>query len=149
MLNKFSDEELKNFLSNFERRHVKAGEYIIKEGEESGCVFILVENGEIEVSKKTYEGKEYVVSIVKPEDRVVFNETSLIDEKGSFSTLRALKDSTVIVIHKKEFFEYIHKNKEIGMKILEDMLVDCIKHLRKRDDDVIALFNTIEILLNE
>jgi CRP/FNR family cyclic AMP-dependent transcriptional regulator len=149
MFNHLNEEEIKDFLNNFKRKKVKAGEIIIREGEESDCAFILVENGEIEVSKKTYEGKEYVVSIVKPEDRVVFNETSLIDEKGSFSTLRALKDSTVIVIHKKNFFDYIHKNPQMGVKILESMLINCAKHLRKRDDDIIALFNTIEILLNE
>jgi CRP/FNR family cyclic AMP-dependent transcriptional regulator len=149
MFNNLTDEEIKDFLSNFEKRKVKAGEIIIKEGEKSDSAFVLIENGEIEVSRKTYEGKEYVVAVIHTEDKVVFNETALIDEKGSFSTLKALKDSTIVEIHKKEFFEYIHKNKEIGMKILEDMLVDCIKHLRKRDDDVIALFNTIEILLNE
>jgi CRP-like cAMP-binding protein len=149
MFNHLNEEEIKDFLNNFKRKKVKAGEIIIREGEESDSAFVLIENGKIEVSRKTYEGKEYIVAIIRPEDKVVFNETALIDEKGSFSTLKALEDSTIVVIRKKEFFEYIHKNKEIGMKILEDMLIDCIKHLRKRDDDVIALFNTIEILLNE
>jgi CRP-like cAMP-binding protein len=95
MFNHLNEEEIKDFLSHFEKKRVKAGEIIIKEGEKNNCAFVLIEDGEIEVSRKTYKGKEYIVAIIHPEDKVVFNETALIDEKGSFSTLKALKDSLI------------------------------------------------------
>jgi CRP-like cAMP-binding protein len=148
MLSSLNEKELKEFLSHFEKKEVKAGEYIIKEGQKCDYA-IFVEKGEIEVIKTTYNKKEYVVAVFHPEDRIIFNEISLIDEKESFSTLKALKDSIIRVIHKRKFFNFVYKNKDIGIKILENMLINCAKHLRKRDEDIIALFNTIEILLNE
>jgi len=143
-----SEKEEKLFISNFVVRKYKKGTFLVKEGEKIPKAFILLK-GKIAVIKKTRDNKDYVVAHISADKNVIFNEISLIDEREATSTLKVLEDSEIVEIERDEFFKFIDKHCEIGVKILKEMLFNCANHLRKRDKDIITLFDTIEILLKE
>jgi len=143
-----SEKEEKLFISNFVVKKYKKGTFLVKEGEKIPKAFILLK-GKIAVIKKTRNNKDYVVAHINADKDVIFNEISLIDERESTSTLKVLEDSEIVEIDRDKFFRFIDENYKIGVKILKEMLFNCATHLRKRDKDIITLFDTIEILLKE
>ena len=143
-----SEKEEKLFLSNFVIKTYKKGTFLVKEGEKIPKAFILLK-GKIAVVKKTRDNKDYVVAHINAKKDVIFNEISLIDEREATSTLKVLENSEIVEIDRDKFFKFIDENCEIGIKILKEMLFNCADHLRKRDKDIITLFDTLEILLKE
>jgi len=143
-----SEKEEKLFISNFVVKKYKNGTFLVKEGEKVPKAFILLK-GKIAVIKKTRSNKDYVVAHIDANKDVIFNEISLIDEREATSTLKVLEDSEIVEVDRDKFFRFIDENYKIGVKILKEMLFNCANHLRKRDKDIITLFDTIEILLKE
>ena len=143
-----SEKEERLFISNFVVKKYKKGTLLVKEGEKIPKAFILLK-GKIAVIKKTRNNKDYVVAHIDANKDVIFNEISLIDEREATSTLKVLEDSEIVEIDRDKFFRFIDENYKIGVKILKEMLFNCANHLRKRDKDIITLFDTIEILLKE
>ena len=143
-----NDEELDLFLNYFDRKKIKKGQIIIKEGDIEDSAFILLK-GKIELSKKTLNNEDYVVAIIDESKDTIFGEISLVDQGPRTSTVKALEDCEILVIPNKKFKQFVDTYKEIGIKMLWRLLKSCAGHLRKSDEDIIHLFNALEEVIKD
>jgi len=133
-----SKVEILSSLDTYERSKIcdclqpksfKAGEYIIKQGEQ-GNTFYFVEEGEAEALKKNSEGKEEVVYHYKAGD--YFGELALIHDMPRQASIRCSTDCRVICIDRLAFnrllgnlveilkrnsSRYEEKMKQLGIKL--------------------------------
>ena len=79
-----------------DRRVFAPGEVIFKEGEVGRRCAFLVENGKVEISKKSEDGSDTVLGHIPPGG--IFGEMALIDNKPRMAMARAVDTTTVIII---------------------------------------------------
>jgi len=79
-----------------DRRVFSPGEVIFKEGEVGRRCAFLIENGKVEISKKTEDGSDLVLGHIPAGG--IFGEMALIDNKPRMAMARAAETTTVIII---------------------------------------------------
>lgn len=106
-------------MSSIEKTYRK-GEVIISEGHFARS-FYVIQKGMVEVVKKK-GSHEVLLSKLGPND--FFGEMSLLDpELGMHSaTVRAMEDTTVLVMHKEDFQKFVGQLTP-GMKKIMEVLV--------------------------
>ena len=101
-------QELKNALTSymrsggdFPRINYKTGEWIIREGEQGHCAYIIV-SGSCEVSKLGENGEREVLRVMGPKE--VFGETAILADVPRTADVRALESSVLMEI-RRDLFE--------------------------------------------
>ncbi|HIJ61381.1 MAG TPA: cyclic nucleotide-binding domain-containing protein [Rhodospirillaceae bacterium] len=79
-----------------DRRVYAPGEVIFKEGEMGRRCAYLVEQGRVEISKKTAEGMDKVLGYIPTGG--VFGEMALVDNKPRMAKATAAEPSTLIIV---------------------------------------------------
>jgi CRP-like cAMP-binding protein len=144
-----NDEELNEVLPYFEKRFVKAGEFIVKEGEYSDIAFLL-QKGEVSVIKETIYKDDYIITDIKAGGDEFFGEVNLIDRGLVTSTIKAKSDCEILQITHNNFINLMDEKPLVAVKLLWVIAYDISKHLRKADSDVITLFNAfVEVVEND
>jgi len=144
-----NDEELNEVLPYFEKRFVKAGEFIVKEGEYSDIAFLL-QKGEVSVIKETIYKDDYIITDIKAGGDEFFGEVNLIDRGLVTSTIKAKSDCEILQISHNDFINLMDEKPLVAVKLLWVIAYDITKHLRKADSDVITLFNAfVEVVEND
>jgi len=90
---------IRKILSRFTEQQVKAGDVIIRQGEEGSCCY-LIKSGAVEVSK---EGE--VIARLALGD--VFGEDALVSNKPRNATVTVLESGSLLVLEKKDFFQLL------------------------------------------
>jgi len=85
----------------FKEEHFKAGEYIIKEGEE-GNTFYLIESGEVVATKKLHDG-EATTEVMRYKVGDYFGERALIKNEPRAANIIANTDCTVVSMDRHSF----------------------------------------------
>jgi len=143
------DEELNEILPYFEKRVVKSGEFIVKEGEYSDIAFLL-QKGEVSVIKETIYKDDYIITDIKAGGDEFFGEVNLIDRGLVTSTIKAKSDCEILQITHNNFINLMDEKPLVAVKLLWVIAYDITKHLRKADSDVITLFNAfVEVVEND
>ncbi len=90
---------------SFIEKTFKAGEMIIKEGHSSNAFYIIT-NGKVEVVKRKDKSEVCLNQLGKND---FFGEMSLLDPDINIhnTTIRAVEDTTVIILEKEDFNKYI------------------------------------------
>ncbi len=144
-----NDSETEEIIPYFEKRTVKAGEFIVKEGEYSDIAFLLTK-GEVSVIKETIYKDDYIVTDIKAGGDEFFGEVNLIDRGLVTSTIKAKTDCEILQITHNDFINMMDEKPAIAIKVLWVVAYDIAKHLRKADSDVITLFNAfVEVVEND
>jgi CRP-like cAMP-binding protein len=144
-----NDREIEEILPYFEEKSVKAGEFIVKEGEYSDIAFIL-KKGEVSVIKETIYRDDYIVTDIQAGGDEFFGEVNLIDRGLVTSTIKAKSDCEILQITHNDFINMMDEKPTIAIKLLWVIAYDISKHLRKADSDVITLFNAfVEVVEND
>jgi len=144
-----NDEELNEILPYFEKRVVKSGEFIVKEGEYSDIAFLL-QKGEVSVIKETIYKDDYIITDIKAGGDEFFGEVNLIDRGLVTSTIKAKSDCEILQISHNDFVNLMDEKPLVAVKLLWVIAYDITKHLRKADNDVITLFNAfVEVVEND
>jgi len=144
-----NDEELNEVLPYFEKRFVKAGEIIVKEGEYSDIAFLL-QKGEVSVIKETIYKDDYIITDIKAGGDEFFGEVNLIDRGLVTSTIKAKSDCEILQISHNDFVNLMDEKPLVAVKLLWVIAYDITRHLRKADSDVITLFNAfVEVVEND
>ena len=143
----FSDltkEELMQFSTIVKKENVTAGKVIAKEGDKKSNLYILNE-GIVEISKKTSLGEPYVISIrdSKKLGRAFFGEISLIYKAPRTATIIAKTDAVLYNITGPAFNKFCDDNPLIGYKIIKILIRDICKYLRNSNEQVLILFNAL------
>ncbi len=110
------------------------GEYLFREGEPS-CGFFVVQTGSLTVHRISSAGKEQVIHVFRAGDS--FAEATLATATGYPADARALENSQVLMVQKKEFIALLHRQPELAVRMLGSMAMH-LRVLVSRLDDLTA-----------
>jgi CRP/FNR family transcriptional regulator len=102
---------------------IAKGDYLFREGDPSDG-FYIVQRGAINVHRVSPTGKEQVIHLFQPVES--FAEGTLATISGYPADARAVSDSTVLLIPKRDFIELLRSRPELALRMLGSMS----QHLR-------------------
>ena len=136
------DEKMDKIASILEPRQIKAGEFIMKQGDQGEELFLLL-TGAVRVLKNTRQDEEYTIVDLKADYNVFFGEMALMDSDVRSASIKVLEDCDVLVMGKNKFFELGNKHPEIGLPITRIIGKKICSNLRSVNNDVILLFDAL------
>ena len=93
------DAVFNTFKDTFKERRYRTGEVIIEEGTDGDEMYLIVE-GRVKITKKTRDGKEFLLALLHRGD--FFGELELIDGRSRSATVTALEDTLLFSLNKNE-----------------------------------------------
>jgi CRP/FNR family cyclic AMP-dependent transcriptional regulator len=94
-----SDEVLTHLTTTLKQLTLIPGDTIFREGEPAHEMFVLLD-GEVEVVKKSRQGRDYRIALLGPTD--CFGEMSVVDMQPRSASVRALAPSRVLRISSED-----------------------------------------------
>ena len=94
------------------------GEVIICEGDEGNCMFVIQE-GKVEVLIAGENDKEIRLGIRGEGE--FFGEMAIFDRDVRSATVRALGDTRVLTVDKKNFMRRVHEDPSLAFRLVETM----------------------------
>ncbi len=114
------------------------GEAVFTQGDP--CEHVLyVQSGGIKLSVLSKSGREAVVAMLGPGD--FFGEGSLAGQPFRMGSATATTASTILMIHKQEMVELLHKQHAMSDRFISHLLA---RNIRIEEDLVDQLFNSSE-----
>ncbi len=96
-----------------------SGKVVLQEKEPGESMYLIME-GEVSVSKAVLEGKEWKeIEIDRMGRGACFGEMALIESDKRSATVKALKDSRFLVLHKQDFMAMAKEFPEISLHMAE------------------------------
>jgi len=143
------ENEFNKLIKLFEKKTISKNSVLIKEGENGDTAFLLL-NGKVSVVKENMYGEDYIVTIINAGGDELFGEVNLIDKGKRISTITAMESCEIIEITSDKLKYFMDNNPTSGYKIMSYLAQNCVKYLRKADNDVITLFNAlVEVVEND
>lgn len=106
-------------------------EIIIRQGE-TGDHMYVIQSGEVEVIREI-EGKEVYLTTLKAGD--VFGEMAIFEREVRSATVRALGETRVLSVDKRNFLRRVHEDPSFAFRILQKMS----QHIRRLSDELASL----------
>lgn len=150
-----TEEELAVMSEICKEQPMKAGDTIIREGEEGGCVFII-EEGHIEISmsimlslfEENAPARDKVLVRLGP--GALFGEMAFIFSNDVRSaTIVALTDGKLLRIDSSDFRKFAEENYKPAYHILRNIAKTIAKRLRKTNQDVSKLTTVLSIAMSK
>jgi CRP/FNR family cyclic AMP-dependent transcriptional regulator len=126
LLSGLNAAELEALLALATPRLVKARKRVCRKDEPGHELFIVL-SGKLKVCTSSGDGKEAILALL--EDGEVFGEMALIDGQQRSADVIAVKDSQLLVIHRKDFVPFLEAHPRACM----GLLVAFTQRLRKMD----------------
>jgi len=98
-----------------ERRHLKVGEYVFKEGDLGEDMFVLV-SGSLSAEKRQSDGTQRKMFVVNPGS--FLGEMSIILNEPRSATITAKEESELMVLQGLDFYRIIFEHPMVGIKML-------------------------------
>ncbi len=108
------------------------GDFILHEGEPSDVLFFVVA-GAIKVLQTSAEGKEQILSVVRPGES--FNEVPVLDGKPSPASIQAMGPVTLYGMHRNELQSALREHPQLDMNIIY-ALAERVRHLMSLVEDL-------------
>lgn len=109
-----SEQDLNWLADQVQPVEIKSGELLIEEGDPGDSAYIVME-GEFEIIKKS-DQREIVIGLREP--GAVIGEMALIDNTPRNASVRAVKDSRLLKISDKVFFQLLQNSATAVLAIL-------------------------------
>jgi CRP/FNR family transcriptional regulator, dissimilatory nitrate respiration regulator len=128
--------ELETIASFAQLVRVAKGAYLFREGE-LALGFYVVQTGAINVHRVSPAGKEQIIHVFRAGE--TFAEAALAIATGYPADARAVDNSSVILVPKKEFVELLRRRPELSLRMLASMsthlrvLVGLLEDLQSKD----------------
>jgi len=135
-------EKMEKVAKILESRTIKAGEYIMKQGDKGDELYILI-SGAVRVCKNTKKNEEYTIVDLKAEYNVFFGEIALMDNDVRSASIKVLQDCEVLVLQKDNFITLGNQYPEICLPITRTIGNKICSNLRNANNDVILLFDAL------
>jgi len=116
IFSELNDEEFTIVLSSLLPVFLKKGEVVFNEGDTGECIFILF-SGELSAFGRQSDGNQRWLFNIKDQGEF-FGEMSIIDHGQRSATITATKDSIVMMLKGKQFYQIIQTYPMIGFKVL-------------------------------
>ncbi len=95
---------------------LRRGEAILLEGEPAETLFFIVA-GAVKVFKTSAEGKEQILSIVRPGES--FNDVSIFDDAPSPASVRTMTPVVLYGVRKDELKTILHHHPQVALNIIK------------------------------
>jgi len=99
-------------------KKIKKGDAIFAEGDGSNYLYFLVK-GKVKTYKINEFGKEYIIRIYRDGD--FFGHLALLNDNIHRKSAAALDTSEVAFISKNEFYQLIHSNSDLSIKLIKNI----------------------------
>lgn len=109
----------------------KDGEVIIRQGEVGNCMYVIQE-GQVEVLLQDGDNEVHLHRLAAGE---FFGEMAVFDRDVRSATVRALGETRVLTVDKKNFMRRIHEDPSLAFRLVEAMS----HRIRRLVDKVIQL----------
>ncbi len=140
-----SPQEQEQFLQICKKEQIQKGAVIKKEAQKVEKAFFLIE-GEVVVKKSSSQG-EMEVATIKGDEDVIFSFTCMIDGGATLTTVQARSNCMLYSFTKKDFFGFCKQNPKIGIKLLQNALEIMAIFLRRSDEKIVQMYQTLEEVL--
>ena len=133
-----TDDELGTLVEASERVRFKAGEIVLREGQDAEGLFVLLA-GSLDVTVH-HEGQagesalEVNLNTLTAND--CFGEYSFVDEQSVSATVIANEDSELVKLEIATFRSTIKSHEHIGLVIYRNLLDVLIRRLRRKDHEI-------------
>ncbi len=114
LLSGLGPKELKRLAGSFTERDFRAGDVVVKQGDERGIGFFVITNGSARVSAN---GKD--LALLGPGDH--FGEIALIGDRVRTATVTAESDLQTLVTTVWEFRAFVKNDPDASWKLLEHL----------------------------
>ncbi len=135
-----SDEEAATIAGLMQKRALVGGECLIEEGTADDSLYVMVE-GNLEVVKRTAADGMASIAIIRAGHLAC--ELSFIDGKTHTVGLRALTDSKVISLARKDFESIVDDNPQLVYKVMRAVARSAHRIMHQMNDEFIELSNYI------
>jgi CRP-like cAMP-binding protein len=125
-----SDAVLEGFAAKLTPERTPAGVAVFEEGTPAHCLFVLLD-GEVEVLKKSREGREHRVALLGPADS--FGEMSLIDVQPRSATVRTVAPCRLLRITSEDFDRLYRQDVKSYALLVLNIARDLSRRLRVAD----------------
>jgi CRP-like cAMP-binding protein len=127
---------------NWDYASYEAGEVVLKEGEDSREVYLVLE-GSVQVNKqvKLKDGKNMQSGIGELHPGDAFGELNLFDAMPRSATVIAQTGLKVARIDGGRLVDFLESRPDIGYRFLKDIFLHITALLRKSDERMIGLFS--------
>jgi len=113
-----SEQEWEQLLGVAERRAVRAGEIVVRQGEESRA-FYIVASGQLEVFLPRPNGQEHIIGDIGALS--IFGEQAFFDGLPRSASVRAVQDSEVYAISLERFEVLAGHHPTLARMVLVDL----------------------------
>jgi len=135
-----SDEEAAKLAELMRVRQLKSGDYLIEEGTVDDSLHVMAE-GNVEVVKRTAADGTASIAIVR--EGHLAGELSFIDGHTHTVGLRALCDSRVLSLPRKDFEGIVDENPQLVYKVMRAVARSAHRIMHQMNDEFIELSNYI------
>ena len=152
-----SNTEIDLFLKQIKSTSYHKGEMIMKEGK-SGDSLLFLLSGEINITKsltlstnkneaKDNREKEFIR--YKAQDNIIIGEVSLFsNDHERTASAKALENSDIGAINKKDFFDICNSNNEVGYKVLKNLIGIITEKLIDTNHQVLKLTTAFSLVID-
>jgi len=130
-----SDETLERLVSASRSRALPAGQIIWSEGD-PGDALLILESGQLRISRIELDGRETVLSVVEPPG--VIGELALLDGQPRDATVIAQRDVTIRLLPRQNFRELLAREPAAIYGLLKTLAV-MVRQSNERYSRVISL----------
>lgn len=115
LFSRFASKDLTRLGRGVVERNYKKGETIVKEGEQAVAFFVIA-SGKVEVSQTSGAKKVQVLDTLGPGSS--FGEMALLDGAPRSATVKALDDTTCLVLSRWDFVAELQTNPHMAVAML-------------------------------
>jgi CRP-like cAMP-binding protein len=124
----FSKDEIKNFISFFEKIHFSDKDIIFHEGS-SGREFCIIEKGYVSITKKVNDDTDTIIIKLGPGD--FFGELTMFEDFHRTATARTEGEAILLFINHKNLLNMLEANPGIAAKFFMSLLKVMALRLRR------------------
>lgn len=109
------DSELERLEAMGRVKKLNRGEVLFFQGDPALGLYLLL-SGQVRIYKSSPEGKEFTLHQIRPGE--MFAEAAIFRDDGYPANCAALKDSTVVLLPKEQFFAMLQSSPQISIKMM-------------------------------
>ncbi len=158
LLTGLAAKERETVCSLLKEKYYPEGKVIFNEGDQGGEIFFLL-TGEVEISQALtlpmskaadYDSRDKSIVRLSGENGAVFGEVSIFgNEDTRTATVTALTDCRMGVLSEKDFFQILVSNKQVGYKILLNLIRIVCDRLVTANKNVLKLTTALSLILEK
>lgn len=130
------DSQLSKIVEYLEEKKYEKGEIIFEEGSPGNSLFII-NRGRVEVRLKR---GDLVLVLAELDDSSFFGELSLISDAPRSATCTALKDTTLYLLRREDFWKIVEKDPRIGVTVLKNLAWELADRIRETNKNLETYF---------